>query len=487
MDRLFVGEDINLDCLKILPVVMSVLIGPLSSQDDESGNDENDPLKGNQIPDIIKGWIERILSFPPLNTWESGEDMEDWFHLVISCYPIRPTKGTQGFKPQRHITQMERNLLLTLLRNQRFHSATYNTVNKLPVVQMLLSKLTVVTIGYCWTEFNEEDWEFLLYKSRWWIESSVVSMEEIAESVNDIITGTSNSNSNSNSGVPENLRRIVSDFDSIPLKLATNALIAFSMFRGLIRKQTTENENENENDLNPLRAEKFDAIKDRILEGILRLFFSTGATEAIAGSYSSEGCLVISSSRLDDGHFWELVGSSVVDSSVLARDRAIKSFEIWGLSKGAVSSLYSILFTEKPVPCLQYAAYVILSSQPVSDSAFVMEDSSSSLDETEKDPHDLSLTVRLRDEVSRFLEKPSEILYSDLVAPERVNVFLAWSLLISHLLSSSSSSSRTREVDSTHTRLIKFDDIGLHIPTRTTRIMHCEHKEETFGTSGRYC
>lgn len=73
VDRLFVGEDINLDCLKILPVVMSVLIGPLSSQDDESGNDENDPLKGNQIPDIIKGWIERILSFPPLNTWESGE------------------------------------------------------------------------------------------------------------------------------------------------------------------------------------------------------------------------------------------------------------------------------------------------------------------------------------------------------------------------------------------------------------------------------
>ncbi|CAI9298846.1 unnamed protein product [Lactuca saligna] len=470
VDRLFVGEDINLDCLKILPVVMSVLIGPLSSQDDESGNDENDPLKGNQINDIIKGWLERILSFPPLNTWESGEDKEDWFHLVMSCYPIRPTKGMQDFKPQRHITQMERSLLLKLLRNQRFHSATYNTVNKLPVVQMLLSKLTVVTIGYCWTEFNEEDWEFLLYKSRWWIESSVVSMEEIAESVNDIITGTSNSNS----GVPENLRRIVSDFDSIPLKLATNALIAFSMFRGLIRKQTTENENENENenDSNPLRAEKFDAIKDRILEGILRLFFSTGATEAIAGSYSSEGSLVISSSRLDDGHFWELVGSSVVDSSVLARDRAIKSFEIWGLSKGAVSSLYSILFTEKPVPCLQYAAYVILSSQPVSDSAFMIEDSSSSLDETEKDPHDLSLTARLRDEVSRFLEKPSEILYLDLVAPERVNVFLAWSLLISHLLSSSSStsssSSRTREKliqhiqDSSNSTIL--DCIFQHVP-----------------------
>ncbi|KAI3781450.1 hypothetical protein L2E82_11465 [Cichorium intybus] len=433
MGRLFVGESINLDCLKILPVVISVLIGPLSSQADEFGNESNDeiaPLEGNQIHDVIKGWLEKILSFPPLNTWNSGEDMEDWFELVMSCYPVRATKGMQGFKPQRHISDKERSLLVDLLRNQRFHSATSTAVNKLPVVQMLLSKLTVVTIGYCWTEFDQEDWEFLLYKSRFWIESAVVSMEEVAESVNET------------SGTPENLRRIVSgsDSDSVPLKLATNALIAFSMFRGL-KTIKNENENENENDQNPLRLEKFDAIKDRILEGILRLFFSTGATEAIAGSYSSEGSLVISSSRLDHSHFWELVGSSVVDSSVLARDRAIRSFEIWGLSKGAVSSLYAILFTEKPVPCLQYAAYVILSSQPVSDSAFVIEDAS---EETDKDSHDLSLRVRLRDEVSRFFEKPYDVIYLDLVALERVNVFLAWSLLISYLLSSPSSS-RTRE------------------------------------------
>ncbi|KAL4572514.1 hypothetical protein LXL04_019293 [Taraxacum kok-saghyz] len=437
VERLSLGEDINLDCLKIAPVVMSVLIGPLSS---EFGNDEIDPVEGNQIHDVITGWLERILSFPNLNTWESGEEMEDWFELVVSCYPVRATKGMQGFKPQRHISDKERRLLINLLRNQRFHSAT---VNKLPVVQKLLSKLTVVTVGYCWTEFNEEDWEFILYKSRYWIESAVVSMEEVAESINE------------NSG---NFRNILSGFNSVPLKLATNALITFSIFRGL-KLKTTESQTENENDLNALRPEKFDAVKDRILEGILRLFFSTGAAEAIAG----EGKLVISSSRLSDSHFWELVGSSVVDSSVLARDRAIRSFEIWGLSKGAVSSLYAILFTEKPVPYLQYAAFVILSSQPVSDSAFLLEDAS---EESDKDLNDLSLRVRFRDEISRFLEKPFEVVDLDLVAPERVNVFLAWSLLISHLLTSPSSATRDKLIqhiqDSSNFAIL--DCIFQHVP-----------------------
>lgn len=438
VDRLFVGETVNSNCLKILPVVMSALIRPLSSQAGELANAKPDSSQGNEIHDIIEGWLRRTLSFPPLNTWYSGEDMEDWFQLVLSCYPLRPTKGMQQFRPQRYISHVEQCLLLELLRKQRLGSATSTTVNKLPVVQMLLSKLAVVVVGYCWTEFSEEDWEFILYKSRWYIESVVVLMEEVAESVNDTFTG------GSTSGILENLQHTVSALDSSPLKLARNALIAFSMFCGFIGQETVEKEN----DLNLLRNEKWDLIKDRILEGILRLFFSTGAAEAIAGPYSSMASSVIASSRFDDCYFWELVASSVVGSSSHARERAIKSFEIWGLRKGAVSSLYAILFSSKPVPYLQYAAFVILSSEPVADSAFFTEDTSSSLDENDEDPLDLSLGAKtqLREEISIFLEKsPFEILELDLVSPERVHVFLAWSLLISRVLSSPSSSSPTRE------------------------------------------
>ncbi|XP_024965066.1 E3 ubiquitin-protein ligase listerin isoform X4 [Cynara cardunculus var. scolymus] len=270
VDRLFVGETINSNCLKILPLVMSVLIGPLSSQAGELANAKPESSEGNQIHDIIEGWLQRTLSFPPLNTWYSGEDMEDWFQLVLSCYPLRATKEMQQFRPQRCISHVEQGLLLELLRKQRLGSATSTTVNKLPLVQMLLSKLAVVVVGYCWIEFSQEDWEFILYKSRWYIESVVVLMEEVAESVN-------------------------------------------------------------------------------------------GST---------------------------------------------------------------------------------------SDSAFFTEDTSSSLDEDDKDPLDLSLganKTQLREEISIFLEKsPFEILELDLVSPERVHVFLAWSLLISRVLSSPSSSP-TRE------------------------------------------
>lgn len=449
VDRLFVGEDVNSNCLKVLHVVMSVLIGPLSSPE---GEIENDKTEENQIHEITEGWLQRTLSFPPLNTWHSGEDMEDWFQLVVSCYPLRPTKGMQNFKPQRLITHTERGLLLELLRKQQQLGSTLTSVNKLSVVNILLSKLTAVVVGYCWTEFTEQDWEFVLYKSRYWIESTVILMEELAESVNETITG----GGPTEDVVVEKLHHIVSGLDSSVLKIARNALIVFSLF--CVQKTV-------ESDGNILRLEKWDLLRDRIVEGVLRLLFSTGATEAIAGSCCSTAASVIASSRMDDCYFWELVASSAVESSSHARERAIKSFEIWGLSKGAVSSLYGILFSSKPVPYLQYAAYVILSSEPVADLAVVVtqDDISCSLNENDI----IDNKIRLKEEILVFLEKsPFEIIELDLVAPERVHVFLAWSLLISHLVSTPSSGRREKLIQHIEesSNSIILDCIFQHIP-----------------------
>ncbi|KAI7738214.1 hypothetical protein M8C21_032883 [Ambrosia artemisiifolia] len=459
VDRLFVGEDVNSNCLKILPVVMSVLTGPVF------GKEITDTSKRNEIHDVVEGWLQRTLSFPPLNTWLPGQDMEDWFQLVVSCYPIR---GMKQFRPQRDITDVERGLLLELLRKQRLAS-TSAAFNKLPVVQMLLSNLTVVVVGYCSNDFNQDDWEFVLYKSRYWIESAVVLMEEVAEAVNDTIAN------GHISGILEMLQHTVSGLDSPALKLASNALIAFSMFCGLIGQETVEKENDqnplNENDQNPLRPEKWDLIKDKILQGILRLLFSTGAAEAIAGSYSPVAASVIATSRLGDCHFWELVSLSAVESSSHARERAVKSFDMWGLSKGAVSSLYAIIFSSEPVPYLQYAAHVILSSEPVSDSAFFTQETTSLLNESDTDDKDplassLETKIQLREEISIFLEKsPLEIIELDLVAPDRVHVFVAWSM-ISHLLASPSSPTKEKLIqhikDSCNSMIL--DCIFQHIP-----------------------
>lgn len=123
-----------------------------------------------------------------------------------------------------------------------------------------------------------------------------------------------------------------------------------------------------------------DPIRNQILESILRLFFSTGITEAIAGSYSYEAASIIAASRFYHRSFWESVASSVIKSSSHTRDEAVKSVELWGLRKGPISSLYAILFSSKPIPSLQLAAYAILSTEPVSKLAVFAERSAFCLD-----------------------------------------------------------------------------------------------------------
>ncbi|KAA8549476.1 hypothetical protein F0562_001160 [Nyssa sinensis] len=443
VNKLYIGQTENPNCLRIFPPILGILIRPLSMRSDESNGDvQHDSFEENQMHDTIKGWLQRTLSFPPLSKWKIGEDMDDWFHLVISCYPLSAIGGIQGLKPERDINPVEKALLLELFRKQRDGAGASATINKFPNVQMMLSKLVAVSVGYCWKQFNEEDWEFVLYRLRGWIESTVVMMEEVTENVNDAIT---NSTTSTNLEVTlKKLEHIVLVLKPSPIKIARNALVAFSLFCGLVGLQKEDTEN-----LNPLRTERWEAFKDRILEGILRLFFCTGAAEAIASSCCYEASSIIASTRLDHPHFWELVASSVVKSSPHARDRGVKSFQMWGLSEGPISSLYAILFSSKPVPSLQLAAYVILSTEPVSHLALVREDTACFLDGGGTSDQDFSRldsspeqNIHLREEVSFMLENfPYEILEMELVAPQRVNLFLAWCLLLSHLLSLPSSSS----------------------------------------------
>lgn len=348
--------------------------------------------------------------------------MEDWFHLVMSCYPIRGVKGEKWLSSERHVSSEEKMLMIELFRKQRLNSGASSSVNKLPVVQILLSKLVLVSVAYCWKEFDEEDWDFALYHLRRWIELAVVMMEEVAENVNDAIANTSSS---SNLVMTlEMLESTVSVRDPFPLKLARNALVGFSLFCEVIELQKKEHK-ENSSSL----IDKWEIVVDRILEGILRLFFSTAATEAIANSYCAEAYSIITSSRLYHSKFWDLVASHVVKSSSLVREKAVKSVEIWGLSKGPINSLFVLLFSPKPLPSLQFAAYVILSTEPVSHLAFGTSKKESSSDEDASNNQDYrSLepfaeeNIHLREEISSKLENfPTEVLEMDLLSSERVS------------------------------------------------------------------
>ncbi|CAI9107100.1 OLC1v1006386C1 [Oldenlandia corymbosa var. corymbosa] len=431
-DKLLIGETVNFSCLSILPACMDVLIGPLSIL--YGAVDASDTPDSSDDPEVhatVMDWLEKASHFPALYTWTTGNDMEGWFHLVVSCYPLRATKGLQNLRRARFISSEERVLLLQLFQKQRQKSGASTVMNKLPAVQVLLSKLILVSVAYCWEDFSEDDWQFILYHVRWWIESAVVTMEEVAENINETF-GTC-------SDLGEILNKVelaVSHADHSALKIARNAVAAFSLFCGFCDRE----KNEEADPLNPLN-ERWEIIKDRILECILRLFFSTGLAEAISGS-SIECSSLIAGSRLDHTQFWELVASCVVKSSSPARDKAAKSIEMWGLTKGPISSLYAILFSSKPLPYMQFAAYNMLSTGPLSrftflnkDLAQAFVDTSDNQDSNPTDPAS-EQNFRLREEVCFMFEKfACEVFEMDLLASERVNTFIAWGLLLSHLVS----------------------------------------------------
>ncbi|KAK4419849.1 E3 ubiquitin-protein ligase listerin [Sesamum alatum] len=432
LDKLYIGDTANLNCLRILPSILNILVRPLSTGFDDHTDDPCGPYSQSELHQVTVDWLKKTASFPPLNAWQTGEDMEDWLQLVISCFPIKVTGRMQRIKPERDASPMEGGCSVRVISEAETRCISCSK-------QATISAEAVVRAN------------------------AVVMMEEIVENVNDTLTnGPNDVNASLNK-----LENAVVISDPFAMELARNSLVGFSLFcslAGLQDKEHSEN-------VNPLGNEKWAFITVRIFEGILRLFFCTACAEAIANSCCHQASSIIASSRLYHRQFWELVASCVVESSSHARDKAMKSIEIWGLSKGAISSLYALVFSCQPLPPLQYAAFVLLSTEPVGQLAFtcdseVFNDGASN---NEDSLDTLSAeNVRLRNEISYKLEKlPQEVLEMDLVAHERVNVLVAWCLLLSHIVSlPSSSPARERMIqyvqDSTNSTIL--DCLFQHIP-----------------------
>ncbi|CAN1180129.1 E3 ubiquitin-protein ligase listerin, partial [Linum perenne] len=430
--KLYIGESVNTNCLRILPSVINVLIQSLCrrvSTASESTKDNQLDLLEQKLQDILKDWLHRTLMFPPLVEWTSGQDMEEWVELVIACYPLSLTPCSKSLKLERDISLEEKTLVLDLFRKQKHR--TTSVVNQLPVVRILLSELLVISVGYCWKQFAEDDWEFFFSQIRSSIQSVVVIMEESAESVNDVVSDGSTSET---SDVLKKLDQLSSISDASAVNVASNALASFSLFCGALGLKSVND------DSNSIVLERWNSTVDRLQEAILRLFFCTGISEAISSTYSDEAASVVAKSRCSNPLFWQLVASNVINSSPQARERAVKSVEFWGLSTGSISSLYAILFSLIPIPALQHAAYVVLSTEPVSQLA-VVNDSNRVMDDVTGDDEGSSSielssekNVNLAEELSLRIEKPTyDVLEINLLAHERVNLFLSWSLLLSHL------------------------------------------------------
>lgn len=471
LSSLFIGSTVNRKCLRSLPFVMSTIIKPLTPK-----MRSNEVLLGKSI----LCWLHEAISCLSSSPREvAQQDIEDWMQVVVSCFPLKITGGTPKLvvKFEREISDAETSSLLSLFsRYQTFYASADPSLSSRETmlsktVELLGVKLTAVMVGYCWTILGEKDWCFVFRILRKWIESSVLLVEEMTDSINDAVV-----NKTSADDILEKLKLIACTMEDLTFTFAESALVT------LCRLKHVDNlhETDNSQNLQLIRSGEYAEINDKMTENILRLFLSSGVSEAIAGSCSEEASSIIASSRVDYLHFWELVASFIIDASPQIRTSALDSMKLWGLTKESVSGLYSILFSSKPISHLQFAAYSLLMSEPLCQLSLVKESSlgeipsssqESDMGQSIESMPDSEKALYLRDELSALIEMPtSELVKTDLISLDRVNVFVAWALVLSHLqLLPLSSTTREKVLQYVQDKISPgiLDCIFQHIPLRT--------------------
>jgi E3 ubiquitin-protein ligase listerin len=356
-------------------------------------------------------------------------DIEDWMQVVLSCFPLRITGGARELVAvvEREISDTERSLMLTLFQKyQIFYGSTASSLVTSgtavsTTVELLGVKLTAVLVGYCWSNLKENDWHFVFRMVFKCIESSVLLVEEMTDGINDATI-----NQVSSEDALEKLKLVVGTTDKLTLSLAESALVTMCQLNHLCNIQ----EAENSQCVQLIKSGDYAESNDKMVESVLRLFLASGVSEAITKSCSEEASSVIGSSRHAYLHFWELVASFIKNAPLQSRKSALESMELWGLTKGSVSGLYSILFSSQPIFHLQLAAFSLLLSEPFCQLSLVknysMGESCSSAQQSGTSQSaelmpDSDKTVHLREELSDLIEFPtSELLKTDLTARDRV-------------------------------------------------------------------
>ncbi|PNY04264.1 E3 ubiquitin-protein ligase listerin-like protein, partial [Trifolium pratense] len=73
VNKLFIGEEVNTNCLKILPLLISVLLEPFYGYVQPGKDVQPCSIEENFVQNIIIDWLERALKLPPLVTWKTGQ------------------------------------------------------------------------------------------------------------------------------------------------------------------------------------------------------------------------------------------------------------------------------------------------------------------------------------------------------------------------------------------------------------------------------
>ncbi|GLJ37723.1 hypothetical protein SUGI_0766400 [Cryptomeria japonica] len=404
-------------------------------------------------------WLERANSGPPLILCQKDQsDVEDWVNVAISCFPLSPVGRVCALTmaSSADISNEKRKLLLSLFQKQASqkaiseyraraaeHRASLETSSDVvtywePTTELCLAKLMAVSMAYCWQEFGEDDWVFVLAQLRKWLDVAVSSMEDLAEGVNNVVRNTDPCTSLEIDATLKSIENVIKSSKISSVELTEMAVFIFSLLFGL--------HNLDGAGLNSLKLVNWERAEARAFENILRLFFATGIAESIASSSCAgkKAGTIIALSRQCNAHFWECVANVVVDAPSRAKEASVHATELWGLSKGAISALYEILFSVDPIAALQLAAYHFLSSDSIQPLAVTKGVLSARLGKSIMESEEAGQTTHMhsssdessviREELSHVLQtSSSDLLGSNFTALIRVKYLLAWSLFLTRL------------------------------------------------------
>lgn len=75
VNKLFFGEEVNTNCLKILPLLMSLLLEPFYGYVEPGRGVQLLPCSSEErfVQNTMIDWLERALRLPPLVTWKTGQ------------------------------------------------------------------------------------------------------------------------------------------------------------------------------------------------------------------------------------------------------------------------------------------------------------------------------------------------------------------------------------------------------------------------------
>lgn len=306
-----------------------------------------------------------------------------WVQVAVGCFPLNPAGGAAAMASASSlpVTSQERELLLALLRKQYSYEAiravaavaaaerisqvkTSGKVENKQGIDATLAKLVAVAIGYCWLSFETEEWDFILKKLRGWLQQAVVEAEEFTEAVVDVVKNSpETSELEVAASVLTGLEKVVVQKGNAPVELYSVAVAIFSLLRGL-----NNLENVNSTDaVVKLTDSNWETVEMRVLEDILRLLLAIGLAESGAATSSAgeDGAKLIASQRKLQSQLWDNVADVALGASNHARQAAIRAVDLWGVGKGAISSLYALLLSPQPTTSLQWVAYEFLSTPDI--------------------------------------------------------------------------------------------------------------------------